>query len=226
MDLNHSFNNLSSIENIIDKQFSVLKNELMKMITEQLELMSNKISKVENRVSAIEKDWLEWKRAQSNDSNSDDNKVINVMTEMEEQRQRSCNVMLFGITESDAASAEDRIGHDTNQVLNIINPLGDYPKPKKIVRLGLRKSGGKRPLKITFNSEEEAIKILKSNKSNPNKELHFRSDLTLNQRNYNKKIREELKDRRSRGENNLKIYYKSNKAYITQSTSSPTISKN
>ena len=99
--------------------------------------------------------------------------------------------------------------------MSILNPIGSFPQPKKIFRFGAYKPNHTRPLKIVYESGEEAKSVLRSNKSNTNKLLLFRSDLTILQRNSNTAVLKKFKDRKSRGESDIFLSYKNNLAQIT-----------
>ena len=140
------------------------------------------------------------------------------MSEINERTERSKSVLLFNIPESMARSVEDRVGDDLNQVMAILNPLGSSSQPKKVFRLGSSKPNVVRPLKIVYNNKDEAMSILRSNKSNTNRKFHFRADLTKLQRETNAAVIQEFNDRKSRGENEIVLTYRDNLAQIMHKT--------
>ncbi|KAJ3643417.1 hypothetical protein Zmor_026129 [Zophobas morio] len=117
-----------------------------------------------------------------------------------------------------ARSVEERVGDDLNQVMTILNPLGSFPQPKKVFRLGSSKPNVVRPLKIVYDNKDEAMSILTSNKSNTNRKFHFRADLTKLQRETNAAVIQEFNDRKSRGENEIVLTYRDNLAQIMHKT--------
>jgi len=105
------------------------------------------------------------------------------------------------------------------KVEDILLPLGTFPNPKKIIRVGLPRDNYDRPLKIVYENEKDANEVLRSNKNNNNRLHHFRPDLTNKQREHIKNVKIELKDRTSQGELNLTLRYKNNTPYITKNYS-------
>ena len=86
-------------------------------------------------------------------------------------------------------------------------PLDLFLNPKKIFRLGASKPNFARPLKIVCKSGEEAKSVPRSNKSNTNKQLHFRPDLTKLQRKSNAAVIKEFKGRKPRDVNEISLSY-------------------
>ena len=138
------------------------------------------------------------------------------MSELAERNDRSKNVLLFNIPESSAHSIDDKVRDDLNHVCSVLDPLGSFPQPKKIVRLGLPKPNVIRPLKIIYENSEEAKNILRSNKNNTNKQFHFHADLTKLQRESNSLIIKEFKEKISKGDNKITLRYKNNMAFISK----------
>ena len=85
-------------------------------------------------------------------------------------------------------------------------------EPIEFFRLGKTKTTGKeRPLLVKMKTERSCYKILRQSKmlkSSTDEEINKVSigrDLTLRQREINKKLSEDLKRRRNGGETNIKI---------------------
>ena len=148
-----------------------------------------------------------------------------VVLEIEERKLRSANVLLFNIAESTASSIAQKIEDDLKQVASILAPLGSFPKPNKVIRLGNSKPNVVRPLKIIYDNEASVKDVLRSNKINPNRKYHFRPDLTKLQRDYNNKVRDEFHDRLSKGESDVALKYKDNLLHITKKRFSVDLSK-
>ncbi|KAJ3643906.1 hypothetical protein Zmor_026588 [Zophobas morio] len=209
------------IEGIVAKQLELLKNQLQQSMDDHFKRLNDRISTVENNVKVIQEEWDDFKKS----SASFDLKLNDVVSEIEERKQRSCNVMLFNIPESSATDIAHKVAEDLSQVLNILSPLGTYPQPNKIIRLGVKKPDTNRPLKIIYDSEITANNILKSNKLNNNRDHHFKPDLTLMQRQYNNRIRKEFNNRVANGETDITLKYKNNTPCIEKKKVRGTTSK-
>ena len=153
--------------------------------------------------------------------------MLFIISEMDDRKRCSSNVLIYNIPESAASSIQQKIDDDINRVMDILSPLGSFPKPKKVIRIGSYKPDSIRPLKIVCNNEDVAKEILRSNKNNSNRNNHFRPDLTRVQRDFNKSVLNDFRDRLSKGESDLTVKYKNNLAYITsKSTSRNNLPKN
>lgn len=78
----------------------------------------------------------------------------------------------------------------------------------KAVRLGRRNDGKVRAVKVSLNSREDALKIIRNKIKLRNSKYNIiiALDQTIMQQNYYKKIKAELDERTNQGEN-LKIKY-------------------
>ena len=148
------------------------------------------------------------------------------MLEICDRNDRSKNVLLYNVPESLAKSADERVIDDLTHVSSILEPLGAFQQPKKIFRIGPPKPNAVRPLKMIFSNNDEAKSILKSNVKSPNKQNHFRPDLTTRQRQSNSSIIEKFKERKSRGENDIALTYRNNMALITRRNEGRSQAKN
>jgi len=111
-------------------------------------------------------------------------------------------------------NSADRLAHDSNLVnvvIKVINSDNNITKPLKVVRLGKHDQNKTRPIKAAFSSAADVFDILKSKKkllsSQPPSTIRISSDRTLFQRNFMKKLRDELESRKNNGEEYLIIKY-------------------
>lgn len=135
--------------------------------------------------------------------------------EEEEIKKRRHNVILHGLAESAADSADDRWSHDESQVLDLLHDIQcDDVSIDKIIRLGKRpddQSAKPRPLMLVASSEDQKDKILRCAKNLRGRRdkglqpIFLHQDLTPNQRAARKLLIQELNDRKSQGEQNLII---------------------
>jgi len=98
-------------------------------------------------------------------------------------------------------------------VSNVIDSIitGGNIRPSKVIRLGIYDKNNPRPIKALFSTPADVFEILKSKRKLLSLQLPstigISTDRTLYQRNYMKKLRDELESRRTNGEIDLIIKY-------------------
>ena len=136
-------------------------------------------------------------------------KVNQYMEERDEKDKRECNIILHNIPESVSEEIEDRKRYDASSVEDVLDYL-DVICPQedmKPVRLGKKLDSEKpRLLKVTLDSIETKRQVLAKAKTLRNssrsdlKKVYVSPDLTPKERDANKKLRDELRSRREKGE--------------------------
>ena len=137
--------------------------------------------------------------------------------EQEIQRRRT-SVIVHGIAESDADSADERIDNDILQIAAMLEELGvTGAKVEQAIRLGKKQTDSTgtqrpRPLKIVFDTEDNKIQVIRKAKNLRDKKdggwekVFVHQDLTPRQREERNKLVQELKGRLAQGEKDLVIY--------------------
>ncbi|CAG9812874.1 unnamed protein product [Phaedon cochleariae] len=126
-----------------------------------------------------------------------------VVIESSERIKREKNVLIMGIPEN---TASEDLGYAKNLLLHIAPDSAEQIVSG--IRLGkIIELNKPRPFRLTFSSSEVALEVLR-NKSNITRNTHpsitIKSDMTPNQLQHLKNLREEL-ELRSQVENNLTI---------------------
>jgi len=142
-------------------------------------------------------------------------KALKDQEEMEEIRKRRTNVIIHGLVESTESGSEARQQQDENELQNLLHEIKcDDVSVTDMVRLGKKNDSGDgkpRPIKLIVASEDQKDKILRSSKNLRSKKdkgydrVFIHQDLTPTQRANRQKLVQELKERRSKGEENLWI---------------------
>jgi len=132
-----------------------------------------------------------------------------------EKNNRKNNIIVHGVKESNKSDPEERMADDCDTLQTVFHHMKcDTVNIQQVVRLGKRPNGDNeqpRPIKLVTDSEESKIKILKSTKNLRNlKEgvlsgIFMHQDLTPRERQTRKLLVAEMKDRQSKGEQNLMI---------------------
>ncbi|KAK7871217.1 hypothetical protein R5R35_001082 [Gryllus longicercus] len=117
-----------------------------------------------------------------------------IVNEINDRVLRKNNVIFYNAKESDSELPEERKNFDLKIVMKSLSKICTVSETDivKVLRLGKIKSDGKpRPIKIIFNDHGLALKILKD-KHKCEKPYAINGDLTLQQRDQLKALREEL----------------------------------
>lgn len=139
-----------------------------------------------------------------------------VIGEINERNKRKNNLIIFGITEENILSRNDRMKSEETKVHEILHFLvPEFPKPdhNRLRRLGKYNvsSSRPRPLRITLNNENEVAKFIKNarklKESDVYKSFSISYDKTPKQIEYYKQCQIELESRKDKGETNVKISY-------------------
>ncbi|CAH1109305.1 unnamed protein product [Psylliodes chrysocephalus] len=94
-----------------------------------------------------------------------------------------------------------------------------------VTRLGRNNGNGAQPLKLTFRNSEEAMIVIRNKKKiNKNRKIYTDLDRTLLRRDNMKKLKDELKIRKDKGEN-VSIKYVDNTPRIVTSSSNLKLNK-
>ena len=116
------------------------------------------------------------------------------LREIEDQRRRALNLVIFNLPESNRQTAILRKKHDERKFAELCAQIGvDIPDVTTMFRLGTIKEGANRPLKIILNNKQHrktildnASKLRQSKEDTDLKNCIIVKDLTPQQRNYNK----------------------------------------
>ena len=131
--------------------------------------------------------------------------------------QRSCAVRVVNMRESGKTVPEERKQDDLNQAKKLIEEVapGAAVNLSDPIRFGAE--GGRRPrvLRVNVGCEEKKIQILRNSRKinegvlEKEKMIYFNADLTRQEREQQKKLREELRVlREEKGETNWVINYR------------------
>ncbi len=139
-------------------------------------------------------------------------KVSKYMEEKSEKEKRECNLIFHNIPEAVSDDIEERKGHDVDEVMRVLTKLDVKDNVvSKPIRLGKKdpESSGPRLLKVTV--DDVSVKNETLRKARQLKEhigyakVFITPDLTPQERQENRKLREELRNRCEQGEENIAI---------------------
>lgn len=205
--LNEIKSTQSKLVTAVNDQDKVIKsfNKRFDDLSEQLEKLSNDNIELNNRVSDLEKKVKFLDQSNSTVHNTSDLDIIN---EILDRQSRANNILLFNFPEK--LSESTSLNTDSDRLKLIFSKLDLKIEPIKLHRLG-NKSNYDRPLKITLSDPKQTFDVLRTQstlRTIPEfKDLRFSSDRTFKQRETMAKLRQELVQRRDKGENDIIIKY-------------------
>ena len=129
----------------------------------------------------------------------------NCISEFHNRMARSNNIIIQGILEKNDGSVEERSRFDESEVKGVMNKIGiSGVEISNVHRIGKKRSDGSRLLKVRVNDPAKKVEILRKckdlKKFESHKGIYINPDRTPMQQEKDKHLRDELKDRREKGE--------------------------
>ncbi len=190
-------------ENALQAQLSMMTTMFSTMQQTQLKIL-DRLEKLESN-----------QKIDSKIEDMVDSKIKEAILDTREREERKLNLIITNIREPEGASLEDKKKSDKEEVNRLIEEITD----EKVIisdpiRLG-RVNIGTRPrlLRITVQNEESKFKILKNaaklnRQKDPSKRIYINPDYSVREREAHKKLRQELRERQAKGEQNLMVNYR------------------
>ena len=136
-----------------------------------------------------------------------ENLFSSVIQEVEDRNRRSHNLIVSGIPEGEG-SIDERKAADKEKIKKLLGDLDDHwdeDVTEQVHRIGNNTSKGPRLIRVTCGEKSVKRDILQRAKQLRNlpayTNVYINPDLTIRQREENKRLRNEFKARKSRGEN-------------------------
>lgn len=162
--------------------------------------LTNAVKALEAEIKDIKKEKMEEK--------SGAEIIINEIMEREE---RSKNIILFNLEEKYEEDKMIMKEHDIKMAKKVIREICPDLDTNNIktFRIGKKNGANRRALKVCLNNKGDAMKIIKNKKKlrDSNSTVSIVLDQTTMQRDYYRKIQDELNNRKENGESNLFIKY-------------------
>ena len=193
-------------------------------VNQQITNMMTTMTSLLERMSKLEENQSKKQEGNQSKCKSEENqledlvevKVQEMTSESQEKEKRKLNLIAVNLPECPGSTREETEKNEIDQLSKMIqNILPDTNSQLQVtnpIRLGQKNIGNKpRILKFKVNSVETKSKILKNyhkiNKTDtPAKDkVYINPDYTTKERDLNKALRNELKERLSNGETNLMI---------------------
>lgn len=196
----NQYDTLTSIDGCVWKCTGCTKK------TVNTELIMKAIENLQNTVSTLQKQLQEVKSETTLKSSSNCSPEV-IINEIIERQNREKNIIIFKLPTSNTPNADLQ---KANDILKSIIPDG-LPQITDVTRLGRGQGNNPAPLKVSLQSREEVINILKNKRKLKDtgryKDIVISTDQTKMQQQYYKEIKCELIDRKQNGEQNIYIKY-------------------
>lgn len=210
---------LAKFEDIVNRKFQEMETRL----SSKLDTILNKITVIETRIDGIESEQIR--------ANLEVDKIKEVvieqqcMIEKHEAIQRSCNLVISGISESPIEYGEEILQDDQSKVREIYNltsdELGDDLQITNCSRIGPRSSTKPRLLKVVLANKTDRNTMLYSQKK-MRSDVEFRKafgkifinpDSTFLVRKEEKRLREIMKTLKQSSQDDDTFYIKSGRLF-------------
>lgn len=208
-----SINFVTIAKEAVDKLTTVMMNpnnkfnkeQIAKIIPESNNIMAS-ISHMAAIMAKLEGELAVYKNLSQNQPTQKIPDLCETIMELEERKEKSKNAIFLNVPESEL-SQEENLTNDSKIIISTIKKIDDIPTQNlKIYRLGAKKPGVIRPIKVEFEDSFQVKHILR-NKFKITDGIKIKPDLTITQRNHMKNLIIELEQRKNSGETNLTIKY-------------------
>ena len=134
------------------------------------------------------------------------------LVEENDQKARSCNIIIHGVVESTSENNNDAKISDEGFFTSLLETIGVAVTVKSVSRIGKLDRAKKRRIKVYLGSEVSKINIMKNLKNLKGNELYtgisITEDYTVAEREMIRKMSEEIKTKNSQELPNSKYVYK------------------
>lgn len=205
--LNKQSHNISDIVDMMSLLYKVIleqKNSLNQLIADVQKAKDHDTQRIE--ILETELNLLKSKFESSPDTADMHKMSDEVLTEFHERSERAKNLIMYNIPENDNNDKRIRIEHDKSHVTETLDKLGVQTNQLRVIRIGSR-SQRPRPVKVFLHDERLAKKCLSNSKNLKGTNIRVVLDLTPFQRKQLKHTQSELKNRREKGEKDLRIRF-------------------
>jgi len=187
MDLNRDL--LENIQRLIRFEFENLRKEILNLYQADLAKISEFTQSLSDRITRLEVDLASDVSTASPSHPEED-----IIEELADRNRRSNNLIFFNLEEVvNDTSPNESHKMDLSLSKDIIRVIIPDGVPiLKVTRLGGRRTGHARPLRVTLPSREDAISILR-NKNRYVGSIRIHQDQTIKQRKFLGDLRDRLK---------------------------------
>ena len=179
----------------------VLENSLGKMLLEHLKPVESKLASLLDNQDKLQKKCESLQNEIDKLKLEKEKSAMSITAELEQRHNRRLNVIIAGLKEGSDGGIDDRRKADEESVEELLRELKVDPSHiKSSGRIGRLNAGKPRLLRLTLDTFETKMSLLKSSKSlkytSSFKNVFVNNDLTPDQQKQDKALRDELKKER------------------------------
>lgn len=183
------------------------KADLLASLNSRFDEIASRMTKIINRMNNIDQMITQVELRCTQVEEASEKLFSSITQEIEDRNHRRLNLIVSGIPEGEGC-LEERKSADKEKIETLLGDLDDEWDDdviEHVHRIGNNVSKGPRLIRVTCSGESVKKDILRRAKQLRNLPVHsnvyINPDLTLQQRDENKRLRNEVKARRSQGEN-------------------------
>ena len=213
-------NVMPRVDEFVKEKFKAYSMELEKKYEDKFKQLENEIKQNKEKVlqneqkpsqANLEKMIEDVKKSEVEIEKRIENELKVYLNKKEDKENRKNNIIIMRLEENTGDSEEERTNKDRIEIkklLNVTNPeleaeLENAIPKKTSLRLGRKKEGINRPIKLVLPDEEMKIDIFKGCKKLKNSAFNhvsIQNDLTKEEQETNYRMRQELRQRKEKGE--------------------------
>ena len=213
-------NFMPRVDEFVKEKFKAYSMELEKKYEDKFKQLENEIKQNKEKVlqneqkpsqANLEKMIEDVKKSEVEIEKRIENELKVYLNKKEDKENRKNNIIIMRLEENTGDSEEERTNKDRIEIkklLNVTNPeleaeLENAIPKKTSLRLGRKKEGINRPIKLVLPDEEMKIDIFKGCKKLKNSAFNhvsIQNDLTKEEQETNYRMRQELRQRKEKGE--------------------------
>jgi len=207
----------------VDKQNISLIAEQKTVIDLQKELIEKKDEELKSVQTTVQTEMKSYSSALKKTCAAalTPKKICTAVKTIAEKDERSRNIVIYGISESDGEKLE-------NKVSEVLGEINEKPSLRDCCRVGLKRADTSRPTKLSLNSSDTAAQVLRKAKLLRTKEgyknIYICPDRSVEERRAFKKLWEELKEKR-KAEPNRVHFIRNNKIVSSDKNSVSALSE-
>lgn len=197
---------LLSLKDDFNKKISELELKVDALIMSDTAVIQRSVDDLHKKIESLETDTS---------ANTPVSLVYeDLIGELFEREKRKRNLMVFGMSEIQSDSRDERVGTDRDKIMGMLKSAGLTLRSGfslKLLRLGKYTTDRCRPIKVVLEHEDDVLWVVKKAKYLRSldglKGVYVSFDRTPRQIDQYKLIKKQLDDRLGKGESNIKIRY-------------------
>jgi len=195
---------LENIQKLIRSEFENFRREILNLYQADIAKISDNIQSLSDKIKKLEVDLAS---GASHTTSSLPHPEEDIIAELADRNRRSCNLILYNLDEDDSSSPNESHKVDLSLATDITQVIiPDGVQILNVTRLGGRRAGHARPLRVTFPSKENVISILR-NKNRYTGPIKINQDQTIKQRTFLNDLRGRLRAYHDAGDLNKTIRF-------------------